>query len=72
MQSWYESRGLALDITRSCRAVKNNIEVLANMQMVDPPWTVGEETSNMIIIFLHDPPDHGDTLYHPSTHQTLD
>lgn len=31
---------------------KNNIEVLANMRMVDPNWIVGGETSNMNIIFL--------------------
>ena len=31
---------------------KNNIAVLANIQMVDPKWIVGEETSNKNIIFL--------------------
>lgn len=43
-----------LGITWSCRAMKkkNNIEVLGNMQMVDPNWIVGGETSNMNIIFL--------------------
>lgn len=42
-----------LYITWSCRAVKKkNIEVLANIQMVDLKWTMEEENSNMNIIFL--------------------